>query len=229
MSTLQYGEALSDHGDLGSFYAGLILATEDQAPREAFYLDSETSDGVLFQGSGFTYDDRGQLLTGTITQIKFQISDDQPLAIIEGNYDAATLFQVYSTKGVDALLSKMLAGNDTIQGTLFGDSLLGLKGNDKISGGFGDDDIQGNKGNDRLTGGAGADTFLFFKGDGKDVITDFDAKGSGHDLIGITADEHYTIEAAGHNTLIDFGHGDTITLLSVNFHDVSSHDFATPA
>ncbi|HHZ10754.1 MAG TPA: calcium-binding protein [Rhizobiales bacterium] len=44
-------------------------------------------------------------------------------------------------------------------------------------GGAGRDYLFGGAGNDRLTGGKGADLFHFSYGNGKDVITDFDAAG----------------------------------------------------
>ena len=47
-------------------------------------------------------------------------------------------------------------------------------GNDDLEGDALDNILNGKGGNDRLTGGGGADTFVFGKGYGRDVITDFD-------------------------------------------------------
>src|SRR5262249_46457008 len=80
------------------------------------------------------------------------------------------------------------AGNDTLNGTSFADTLQGLAGNDVLNGnggndvfigGDGNDTLNGNNGNDTLTGGTGNDsphgrignlTFLFNQGDGSDVV-----------------------------------------------------------
>ncbi len=75
------------------------------------------------------------------------------------------------------------SGADTLDGDDGADRLEGGEGNDILSGGRHDDRLIGDGGNDRLeggkdadylTGGEGADEFLFRKGDGVDVITDFE-------------------------------------------------------
>ena len=52
-------------------------------------------------------------------------------------------------------------------------SITGNKLMNKIIGGDGNDTLIGGKGNDTLTGGEGADVFVYNKGDGLDVITDY--------------------------------------------------------
>lgn len=47
---------------------------------------------------------------------------------------------------------------------------------DMIDGGKGNDSIIGGKGNDTLTGGDGSDVFIYNKGDGNDLITDYAAE-----------------------------------------------------
>ncbi len=75
------------------------------------------------------------------------------------------------------------SGDDTLDGDNGADRLEGGEGNDILVGGRHDDRLIGDGGNDRLqggkdadylTGGEGADEFLFRKGDGVDVITDFE-------------------------------------------------------
>ena len=72
--------------------------------------------------------------------------------------------------------------NDTFYAGLGNDEIWGRNGNDFISGNEGDDTLYGNGGediliggvgNDHLDGGAGNDTYIFNKGDGNDVITDW--------------------------------------------------------
>ncbi len=71
-------------------------------------------------------------------------------------------------------------GNDTLEGGAGNDRLEGGDGNDRLEGGDGNDRLDGGKDSDYLTGGGGHDRFLFRKGDGVDVITDFEV---GADLI----------------------------------------------
>ena len=74
--------------------------------------------------------------------------------------------------GNDTLLGGK--GKDSLYGGVGNDSILGEFGNDKLYGGDGDDTLIGGKGNDSLWGDNGADTFVYSKGDGRDVIFGFD-------------------------------------------------------
>jgi Ca2+-binding RTX toxin-like protein len=73
--------------------------------------------------------------------------------------------------GFDTLYGGTYA--DTLDGGTWDDRLFGGSGNDRILGGGGRDMIEGGTGNDRVTGGLAADDFVFRKGHGRDVITDF--------------------------------------------------------
>ena len=64
---------------------------------------------------------------------------------------------------------------DTIYGGEGVDTLNGGKGNDILYGEGGNDSLWGNKGDDTLYGGDGADIFVYKKGDGNDVIADFES------------------------------------------------------
>ena len=65
--------------------------------------------------------------------------------------------------------------DNMIQGYDSNDILKGNGGNDTIYGGKGDDGIEGGAGNDILIGNEGVDTYVFGRGDGKDVIYALDA------------------------------------------------------
>ena len=67
------------------------------------------------------------------------------------------------------------AGKDIILGGDGNDELYGEAGNDSLNGGKGDDSLWGGAGSDTLTGGEGADVFIYYSGDGNDVITDFNS------------------------------------------------------
>jgi hypothetical protein len=117
-------------------------------------------------------------------------------------------------------------GSDRIWGNNGADTVLGGTGNDILDGGKGIDHLDGGTGRDRMTGGAQADVFIFSAGYGKDVITDFDAVGGGYRQDYLTLSEApTTIVKSGHDVILDFGGGDTLTLLDVRRQDLDSHDF----
>ncbi len=132
--------------------------------------------------------------------------------------------------------------NDTLEGdgaanTLIGhqgnDSLLGLSGDDSLVGGGGADTLEGGLGSDTLSGNNGDDTFVYDLGDGADTITGFVAGAASDDVldlgIGAAFDTFSEVQAAttqvGPDAVIDFGGGDTITLLGVTATDLHADDF----
>lgn len=80
-----------------------------------------------------------------------------------------------------------LGGNDKLYGLSGNDQLYGGAGNDELYGGDGADLLDGGAGNDRLEGGRGNDTYLFYRGAGQDVITDYDYQAGNLDVIEIAA------------------------------------------
>jgi Ca2+-binding RTX toxin-like protein len=120
---------------------------------------------------------------------------------------------------------------DVMHGLAGNDSLFGLAGNDKLFGDAGSDILNGGQGNDFLTGGLGIDTFVFVSGDGADIITDFNAKGSGHETIDLSAVDSVasfgdlSLEQVGKNVVLDFGDGDTITIKNVTLANLDASDF----
>jgi Ca2+-binding RTX toxin-like protein len=79
-----------------------------------------------------------------------------------------------------------------INGTVNDDVIFGHEGNDILSGFSGDDQLIGDLGNDVLDGGAGidfleggegSDTYIFKKGNGEDIIIDFDSAGGSLDTV----------------------------------------------
>jgi Ca2+-binding RTX toxin-like protein len=57
-----------------------------------------------------------------------------------------------------ALFKRVLAGNDTVKGSDYGDILTGFTGNDNVHGYSGNDTVYGDAGNDTLNGGWDNDT-----------------------------------------------------------------------
>ncbi|MEJ8562320.1 DUF4214 domain-containing protein [Yoonia sp. GPGPB17] len=72
---------------------------------------------------------------------------------------------------VASLMLNGSPGDDQITGTLMGDMLSGGAGTDMLFGSEGDDIIAGGAGDgDLLRGGLGDDTYMFNRGDGRDII-----------------------------------------------------------
>ncbi len=111
--------------------------------------------------------------------------------------------------------------DDLIYGNGGKDKLKGLGGNDSIYGGADDDTLSGGKGNDYLEGNQGDDIYLFAKGDGVDVINNYDTDGS-RDMvrfIDIASTDVQAIRAYSgypsyqyHDLLLKFGDGDQLTV-----------------
>lgn len=75
-------------------------------------------------------------------------------------------------------------GDDYISGEASNDSLRGGNGDDTILGGEGRDTLSGGVGNDVLVGGSDIDHFVFFKGNSRDTLRDFER---GVDVIDLRA------------------------------------------
>lgn len=67
------------------------------------------------------------------------------------------------------------AGDDTVHGNNGDDVIYGESGNDTLYGGNGDDILIGGTSDDYLAGDAGADIYIHSRGDGNDVINNYDA------------------------------------------------------
>lgn len=97
-----------------------------------------------------------------------------------------------------------------------------------ISGGSGRQTIDGGGGNDVLTGAGGADTFIFTRGDGSDLITDF---GSDDTIrlndYGFTSFDqvrsHLTQEGA--DLRLDLGDGESLLLAGTTADELSADQF----
>ncbi|WP_373707131.1 calcium-binding protein, partial [Neisseria dentiae] len=86
----------------------------------------------------------------------------------------------------------------------------GGEGNDKLYGNSGSDTLTGGTGNDYLSGGGEADTYVFAKGHGQDVISDYSGGTKGNDVIRFTdvGLDEAKFQKSG-NDLIIFGYNTT--------------------
>jgi Ca2+-binding RTX toxin-like protein len=208
MVKVTYSNALGNYGQLEQIYDIDSLDLARGSASRATYEDDD-GDRIVFTGHDLKYRN-GNLRAGTVEGVQFLDSDGNPLlSITGGNFDAKSAYgALHGDLGIRDLFMFVYAGNDKFVGS------------DKS------DIIYGAGGDDRLTGGKGNDWFLFGHGDGHDVITDFDANGGDgkQDLIRPFSDD-YKVRADGDNTIIDFGNGDTLTLLNVKKGEISADDF----
>ncbi len=178
------------------------------------------------------YDDVG---AGIYTfDVTFEIPEDS----VDYSSDSMTLvIEGYGEITMDIAITEVDATGDTGDDIISGDdgtnALFGLAGADTLDGRGGDDTIVGGEGDDTLTGGLGNDLFVFADGDGNDTITDFEAGSAGGDLIDLrkmtAASSFNDVMAAaaqvGEDVFIDFGTGDSVTLLGVDVLSLEEGDF----
>ncbi|SFN60836.1 VCBS repeat-containing protein [Bradyrhizobium sp. Rc3b] len=125
----------------------------------------------------------------------------------------------------------IIGGVTSVAGSNFNDTITGSGGNDQLFGNGGNDLLSGGAGNDGMNGGIGADTFVYAAGGGADTIGDFlQTDADKIDLTGIPgvstlADIQALSTQQGPNTVINFGNGDTLTLLNVTLSNLTAADF----
>jgi Ca2+-binding RTX toxin-like protein len=126
------------------------------------------------------------------------------------------------------------AGNDIVFGGSGNDTLRGEAGRDTLFGENGNDTLAGGQGNDTLSGGQGNDTFVFQRGDGRDLVLDFQSGAGSDDVIQLDASVFADFNAlmqsgAVSNTQIGaeihYNDGSSITLVGVNKATLTVDDF----
>ncbi|MEM7269522.1 MAG: calcium-binding protein, partial [Pseudomonadota bacterium] len=181
-------------------------------------------DNMVYLGDG---DDRAELRRGG-DFANGQRGDDT----LMGGLGADTLVgglgddELHGQAGRDKLLG--LAGADLLKGGAGADRLAGGVGADTLEGGGGRDVLLGGKGADVLTGGGGLDRFVFKAKEGRDTVTDFNAKGEKLDFkqhSGVEAFGDLNITQNGSDVVIKDGKGGRIILEDTDIADISASDF----
>jgi Ca2+-binding RTX toxin-like protein len=141
-------------------------------------------------------------------------------------------------EGVDTVLTGgygyQLSDDQSIENvTLLGTSdtfAVGNKLDNIVTGNSGNNTLNGAGGNDILTGGAGADVFVFAKGAGSDIITDFSA--AQHDQIRLDgfdlrsfADIASSMAQVGANVVISLPEGQSLVLQNTRLGDLGAQHF----
>jgi len=107
-------------------------------------------------------------------------------------------------------------GNDSLYGSSGNDLLDGGTGNDTLEGGNGADTLIGGAANDRLLGGSGNDSYRFARGDGADVVNDYDSTAGNSDQLqfasGIDANQLWLTRNGNHLDVSVIGTTDKVTI-----------------
>jgi VCBS repeat-containing protein len=182
--------------------------------------------------------------TGTFT---LTVTGETDANVIDGTNASNLLF---GTEGIDIINGRGAAdflfgqggndivnagsGNDFVFGGSGRDILRGEAGRDVLFGENGNDTLAGGQGNDQLYGGAGNDTFVFQRGDGRDLVFDFEAGAGSDDVIqldaAVFADFNALMQSSAvSNTAIGaeiaYNDGSSITLIGVNKASLTVDDF----
>ena len=124
--------------------------------------------------------------TGTLKEYVRQFAESD--SRVEKEVDAKKLTVIEQFMGVDTMKGYARvsgysqnktfyagAGNDTVYAGGGDDILYGEAGDDRLYGENGDDILIGGTGNDTLYGDTGNDTYVFHRGDGEDIIFDYES------------------------------------------------------
>ena len=161
--------------------------------------DSNNHDTIVF-GSGISEKDLVYRNEGNNLRIIIKGNESQGL-ILQNFFSTKLDYKIEDLKFYDgkiihlseiALTLQQLNTGETITGTTFGDTIYANNGNDTVNAGNGDDTIYGGAGfdtlkggngndiliggtgNDTLNGGYGDDNYIYNKGDGVDIIDDYE-------------------------------------------------------
>jgi Ca2+-binding RTX toxin-like protein len=173
-------------------------------------IADEGGDNVIFGGDG------ADLISGgdDLDRINGNAGDDT-VAGGRGEEDWLSGGQgddvLYGDEGQDTLNGNL--GADTIHGGDGDDLVRGGQGNDLLIGGSGADTLSGDLGDDTLTGGEGVDVFQASAAGGADRVLDFHASEGDH--VQVEPGANYKLSQVGEDTVIDFGGGNSMTLVGV--------------
>ena len=195
---------------------------------------------ILVHGQKTVLDMRGGEMNGVIRSeagLTTVITDVSDLRFVASGGEASVRASVDYSLG-NGVSKLVLTGTAAIsgKGNNEGNTLVGNDGNNALRGMQGYDTLDGGKGDDTLTGGANQDIFIFERGDGHDVITDFRVSSAGDErdrieLGNLTSwqdretfmDDHVRNDGQG-NVIIEFD-DQSITLAGLRKSDLSREDF----
>ena len=162
-------------------------------------------DEIAFQGSFVSTDARYSFAGGSRTDLLISFVDRDETVLVRNYFlasGAATIEAITFADGVtvnqryirDAVMYGLgTNGNDAVTAFAIGSRVVGGPGADVLTGQGGDDVFETGAGNDIAYGGGGNDTYRFYRGDGQDIISEYENRGSGFDTLefgaGISPDD----------------------------------------
>lgn len=199
-----YGSGGDDtlYGGTGNdvIYAARPPAFAGYAPAGTTWIRGEEGDDYILGGQGFD-----------------NVNGNQGADTIDGGQGGGDWLlggqgsdMIFAHTGANIINGNL--GDDSIVGGDGYDSLRGGQGADIIWAGSGGDWITGDRGDDTLMAGRGSDTFYVIPNSGADQVQDFD---TAHDHVQLAADVAWQASQVGADTVLDFGQGNTMTLVGV--------------
>jgi Ca2+-binding RTX toxin-like protein len=156
------------------------------------------------------------------------------------NNSATKVVEAFAS-GIDTVITSTsftLSANVENLTAATGTNWVQLTGNELaniITGNAGTNIITGGIGNDILTGGGGTDTFVFNRGDGSDIVTDFGA-GKGGDIVQLNdfrfstfSDVQAALTQVGNDTYLALDEFDTLVFRNTHVSDFAADNFKLPA
>ncbi|MBG1267437.1 beta strand repeat-containing protein [Nostoc sp. WHI] len=162
-----------------------------------------------------------QIITGSVVSSDPKYNNFNPASIAD--------IDVVNIKN-ENLVNSIITGTakaDNLQRTSSDELIFGFAGNDIIVGGGGNDQIYGGLGADNLTGGLGSDIFVLAKGEGRDIIKDFNIS---EDLIALSVGLTYSglsITQSVNDTLIKDGSIQIALLTGIQASTLNASNFIT--
>jgi len=182
---------MNDYGPFSGDYGSADITSFSSTKIEGYVYSTK----IVIKGSGFKADGDGYLAGGTIKSVTQTYGGRTELSLTGISVSVNKLIDVLRTPNTydeRDLVKRVMAGNDKVYGSDYGDVLRGEGGNDilegkggadKLYGNAGNDKLNGGVGSDKLVGGSGADTFIFSRvshstasSSGRDKIDDFSRK-----------------------------------------------------
>jgi serralysin len=163
-----------------------------------------------FTGTGFSFNNDGEPIGGTITGISETLNGSTTFNVTGLSTSATQFYAFVPADNTGAALNLLFSGNDDMKGTAFNDLLDGFSGHDNLFGGAGSDTLYGGDGNDHLFGqsaNGGSDGADFLSGEGGNDYLQGNAAndsldgGDGSDRINGGADQDSIRGGAGNDSV----------------------------
>lgn len=225
MAHVTFDKAYDDLLQMITDFSHLKFDAKHSSADEFVYVDGNSKDKIIIDGSNLHHDAHGLITKGTVNELHFELpTGDHLVDVTKLNISGKTIHDAFENHDANALLNKVFGGDDTFTGSNGNDYIMGWAGDDVIDGGKGNDTLTGYTGDDTINVKQGNDVVFFDHGYGHDTVLHFDAHGG--DLIW-TLSSDYKILGAHNNqdTIIKFDNQDELLLVGVNHHDVTKADF----